>query len=161
MTTKRYETAADLLADRISPTYATTTAEMGKLVKTKGLAILWRGLGPTLWRDVPFSGQSTLHSGVYTANNQVYTGQDSKSSKLNFHNPDPTSHHSPPLSYPVHYQERFPHYSLNLSTSSRPVDRYSPLHPIVHLQHSIRMLRQSLLLCMSSRRKVSERSWRV
>jgi solute carrier family 25 protein 39/40 len=29
---------------------------MSKLVKTKGLTILWRGLGPTLWRDVPFSG---------------------------------------------------------------------------------------------------------
>jgi hypothetical protein len=30
---------------------------MSKLVKTKGLTILWRGLGPTLWRDVPFSGK--------------------------------------------------------------------------------------------------------
>jgi len=29
---------------------------MKALVKGKGLTVLWRGLGPTLWRDVPFSG---------------------------------------------------------------------------------------------------------
>jgi solute carrier family 25 protein 39/40 len=27
------------------------------MVNTKGITILWRGLGPTLWRDVPFSGE--------------------------------------------------------------------------------------------------------
>lgn len=29
---------------------------MVALVREKGVTILWRGLGPTLWRDVPFSG---------------------------------------------------------------------------------------------------------
>lgn len=29
---------------------------MARLVSTKGVNVLWRGLGPTLWRDVPFSG---------------------------------------------------------------------------------------------------------
>ena len=29
---------------------------MKALVQSKGLTVLWRGLGPTLWRDVPFSG---------------------------------------------------------------------------------------------------------
>lgn len=29
---------------------------MGQLVREKGISMLWRGLGPTLWRDVPFSG---------------------------------------------------------------------------------------------------------
>lgn len=29
---------------------------MSALVKSKGMTVLWRGLGPTLWRDVPFSG---------------------------------------------------------------------------------------------------------
>ncbi|CAD6573893.1 MAG: hypothetical protein TREMPRED_000958 [Tremellales sp. Tagirdzhanova-0007] len=39
-----------------TPTYASTAKEMGRLVKSRGPTILWRGLGPTLWRDVPFSG---------------------------------------------------------------------------------------------------------
>jgi hypothetical protein len=134
---------------------------MGKLVKTKGLAILWRGLGPTLWRDVPFSGPSAVHSGKPTANKQDYIGQDSKSSKPNSHRPDPTFHHSPPPLSLVHYQGHFPHYSLNHLMSSRLVDRYSPLHPIVHLLHSIRMLRPSHLRYTSSRRKALGPSWRV
>ncbi|WVQ85143.1 hypothetical protein IAT38_007308 [Cryptococcus sp. DSM 104549] len=40
----------------ISPTYRSVTTDMYKLVQNKGVAILYRGLGPTLWRDVPFSG---------------------------------------------------------------------------------------------------------
>jgi hypothetical protein len=43
-----------------SPTYASTTKDMVAMVQTKGLTMLWRGLGPTLWRDVPFSGESSL-----------------------------------------------------------------------------------------------------
>jgi hypothetical protein len=27
------------------------------MVRNRGLQSLWRGLGPTLWRDVPFSGE--------------------------------------------------------------------------------------------------------
>ncbi|KAK8844575.1 hypothetical protein IAR55_006422 [Kwoniella newhampshirensis] len=42
--------------ERGAPTYASTARDMSKLVQSKGLTILWRGLGPTLWRDVPFSG---------------------------------------------------------------------------------------------------------
>ncbi|BEI86134.1 hypothetical protein CcaverHIS002_0604210 [Cutaneotrichosporon cavernicola] len=38
------------------PTYASTGRDMLALVREKGVTILWRGLGPTLWRDVPFSG---------------------------------------------------------------------------------------------------------
>ena len=45
-----------LPANGISPTYASTFADMGAMVESKGLTVLWRGLGPTLWRDVPFSG---------------------------------------------------------------------------------------------------------
>lgn len=29
---------------------------MAALVRADGVSVLWRGLGPTLWRDVPFSG---------------------------------------------------------------------------------------------------------
>ncbi|WWD22880.1 hypothetical protein CI109_107375 [Kwoniella shandongensis] len=42
--------------ERGTPTYASTVRDMSNLVKGEGLTILWRGLGPTLWRDVPFSG---------------------------------------------------------------------------------------------------------
>ncbi|WVW81450.1 hypothetical protein I302_103444 [Kwoniella bestiolae CBS 10118] len=42
--------------ERGSPTYASTAKDMTTLVQSKGVTILWRGLGPTLWRDVPFSG---------------------------------------------------------------------------------------------------------
>lgn len=43
-------------AGRPAPSYASTTADLAALVRSKGPTILWRGLGPTLWRDVPFSG---------------------------------------------------------------------------------------------------------
>jgi solute carrier family 25, member 39/40 len=33
-----------------------TMRDMGEMVKSKGVTTLWRGLGLTLWRDVPFSG---------------------------------------------------------------------------------------------------------
>lgn len=39
------------------PTYRNTAESIGKLMKQQGVKSLWRGLGPTLWRDVPFSGQ--------------------------------------------------------------------------------------------------------
>ncbi|KAK1921421.1 mitochondrial carrier domain-containing protein [Papiliotrema laurentii] len=45
-----------LPSGRGTPTYASTAADMSALVKSKGVSVLWRGLGPTLWRDVPFSG---------------------------------------------------------------------------------------------------------
>lgn len=45
------------VAERGTPTYASTAKEMAHMVNTKGVTILWRGLGPTLWRDVPFSGE--------------------------------------------------------------------------------------------------------
>lgn len=44
----------------VNPTYASTFKDLGELVKGKGMTVLWRGLGPTLWRDVPFSGMSIL-----------------------------------------------------------------------------------------------------
>jgi solute carrier family 25 protein 39/40 len=30
--------------------------EIGQLTRTQGYRVLWKGIGPTLWRDVPFSG---------------------------------------------------------------------------------------------------------
>jgi solute carrier family 25 protein 39/40 len=39
------------------PTYKNTAESISNLVKQKGITSLWRGLGPTLWRDVPFSGE--------------------------------------------------------------------------------------------------------
>lgn len=52
----RFETDS-IVANHAPPTYASTATEMRDLVRGKGLTILWRGLGPTLWRDVPFSGK--------------------------------------------------------------------------------------------------------
>ncbi len=58
-----------------------TTKDLAALVKSKGVTILWRGLGPTLWRDVPFSGRSLLptrdplhsltHAGLYWAGFEI------------------------------------------------------------------------------------------
>ncbi|KAF8761085.1 DNA mismatch repair [Rhizoctonia solani] len=47
-----------------------------KMVANDGLRTLWRGLGPTLWRDVPFSGiyWAGYESGKRIANNRGYTG---------------------------------------------------------------------------------------
>lgn len=44
----------------VSPSYASVFKDMSGLVKAESAAVLWRGLGPTLWRDVPFSGVSRL-----------------------------------------------------------------------------------------------------
>lgn len=47
-----------------------------KMVAHDGLRTLWRGLGPTLWRDVPFSGiyWAGYESGKRIANTRGYTG---------------------------------------------------------------------------------------
>ena len=39
--------------------------DLRALVRSQGISSLWRGLGPTLWRDVPFSG-------LYWANYEVW-----------------------------------------------------------------------------------------
>jgi len=36
-------------------TLTQTIADLKLLVANNGVLTLWRGLGPTLWRDVPFS----------------------------------------------------------------------------------------------------------
>jgi solute carrier family 25, member 39/40 len=44
-------------ADPLKPhTLSSTLRDTSLLVKTNGIKALYRGLGPTLWRDVPFSG---------------------------------------------------------------------------------------------------------
>jgi solute carrier family 25, member 39/40 len=40
----------------IPHTFASVFASARTLAQTQGLSSLWRGLTPTLWRDVPFSG---------------------------------------------------------------------------------------------------------
>jgi solute carrier family 25 protein 39/40 len=39
------------------PTYKNTAESIANMMKQRGVTSLWRGLGPTLWRDVPFSGE--------------------------------------------------------------------------------------------------------
>jgi len=44
-------------ADPLKPhTFSSTLRDARRLVNTDGVRALYRGLGPTLWRDVPFSG---------------------------------------------------------------------------------------------------------
>ena len=44
-------------ADPLKPhTFSSTLRDTRLLVETDGVKALYRGLGPTLWRDVPFSG---------------------------------------------------------------------------------------------------------
>jgi solute carrier family 25 protein 39/40 len=50
----------NLQSTPISPdkphTLPSVLASVRTIVQKQGIAFLWRGLGPTLWRDVPFSG---------------------------------------------------------------------------------------------------------
>lgn len=39
------------------PTYKNTAESIANMMRQRGVTSLWRGLGPTLWRDVPFSGR--------------------------------------------------------------------------------------------------------
>jgi solute carrier family 25, member 39/40 len=48
-------------------TLRSVLSSVGSLARTKGTIYLWRGLGPTLWRDVPFSG-------LYWANYEALKG---------------------------------------------------------------------------------------
>lgn len=41
------------------------------MVQQEGVLSLWRGLAPTLWRDVPFSGKFDAH--VYSACSLLYS----------------------------------------------------------------------------------------
>ena len=40
-------------------------SDVADMVKQKGILSLWRGLAPTLWRDVPFSGMQPLWKVVF------------------------------------------------------------------------------------------------
>lgn len=42
-----------------------TYLDLNAMVKKHGLTSLWRGIGSTLWRDIPFSG-SIMFSFTYT-----------------------------------------------------------------------------------------------
>jgi solute carrier family 25 protein 39/40 len=68
-----------------TPTYPGTPHTMQSvldgirsMVATDGARSLWRGLGPTLWRDVPFSGiyWAGYESGKRLLNRHGYTGVD-------------------------------------------------------------------------------------
>lgn len=48
-------------------TLRSVLSSVGSLARNKGVLYLWRGLGPTLWRDVPFSG-------LYWANYEALKG---------------------------------------------------------------------------------------
>lgn len=88
----------------VSPTYASVLGDMRGLVKAESVAVLWRGLGPTLWRDVPFSGELLAFRNQEQAiadSIKGSTGQASRFSK-------PTSLPQPPL--------RHFHHSLSHSS---------------------------------------------
>jgi len=81
MVSKRIATAvaatalapAELLKTRLFSTNGKGTrghlraaiAGVRKLVKANGATVLWRGISPTLWRDVPFSGMPSVKTGKY------------------------------------------------------------------------------------------------
>ncbi|CAE6431743.1 hypothetical protein ACGC1H_001355 [Rhizoctonia solani] len=60
----------------IPHTMKTVLDGIQKMVANDGLRTLWRGLGPTLWRDVPFSGiyWAGYENGKRIANKHGYTG---------------------------------------------------------------------------------------
>lgn len=57
-------------------TMQSVLAGIRTMVARDGTRSLWRGLGPTLWRDVPFSGiyWAGYETGKRVANNHGYTG---------------------------------------------------------------------------------------
>ena len=44
------------LSPEIPHTMRSVLSSIRTLIQTNGLRVMWRGLSPTLWRDVPFSG---------------------------------------------------------------------------------------------------------
>lgn len=69
----------NLQATPLSPAHTqslrSVSRDLRQLVRSQGTRALWRGLGPTLWRDVPFSGiywsnyelvKKALHRNGYT-----------------------------------------------------------------------------------------------
>ena len=44
------------LSPEIPHTMRSVLSSIRTLIRTNGYQVMWRGLGPTLWRDVPFSG---------------------------------------------------------------------------------------------------------
>ena len=92
-----------LILDGTTPTYSSVAKQMSGLVNEKGVSILWRGLGPTLWRDVPFSGKSDRTDSIHKAdaNTQASIGWVLRSSSPNclltrhhFHRSRPSPPHS-------------------------------------------------------------------